>query len=343
MKERIYWIDNLKFIGIFCIYLGHFGKDAGALYPFVFSFHVPLFFFLSGMFYSTPASPSALFSIWVKVFKSILIPYFVFAAISLAFFSLSYDWDAKQAAEKAYTVVYGLRAQVFAGSLWFLPCLFVVIIYHSILKYILKRDPIVLAASFISFCVASKFAVLGTPTWIFNADSAFCYLAYYSVGACLSSMLKKSKDFHFSGVNVKLSNTIVAASFIFMVAVYFKGSAYFLGMVESFYLRVGASFFLTLIMIIPIVYASMSFRSDFATKLGQSTLVLCGTEQLIKLITFRTIRVFDLNLNLTNPLNTLIYTSLCFVVAYFTTVRLYDYAMREIRVRRELKSDTSRS
>jgi len=47
-KERINYLDVAKFIGIFCIYLGHFGTYAGAAYPFVFTFHVPLFFFLSG-------------------------------------------------------------------------------------------------------------------------------------------------------------------------------------------------------------------------------------------------------------------------------------------------------
>ena len=45
---RISWIDTAKFIGIFCIYLGHFGTSAGRSYPFVFAFHVLLFFFLSG-------------------------------------------------------------------------------------------------------------------------------------------------------------------------------------------------------------------------------------------------------------------------------------------------------
>lgn len=51
-NKRIEWLDTLKLIVIFYIYLGHLGKDAGKLYPFVFSFHVPLFFFISGLFFS---------------------------------------------------------------------------------------------------------------------------------------------------------------------------------------------------------------------------------------------------------------------------------------------------
>lgn len=43
MSKRMEYLDIAKFIGIFCIYLGHFGNQAGNAYNFVFSFHVPLF------------------------------------------------------------------------------------------------------------------------------------------------------------------------------------------------------------------------------------------------------------------------------------------------------------
>lgn len=34
-KIRHDWVDALKFLGIFAIYLGHLGLGAGKLYPFV--------------------------------------------------------------------------------------------------------------------------------------------------------------------------------------------------------------------------------------------------------------------------------------------------------------------
>ena len=49
-QERISWIDCLKFIAIFFIYLGHFCDASGKFYGFVFIFHVPLFFICSGFF-----------------------------------------------------------------------------------------------------------------------------------------------------------------------------------------------------------------------------------------------------------------------------------------------------
>ena len=47
-KKRIPWIDVLRFVGILEIYIGHYAQGAGYLYLFVFSHHVPLFFFVSG-------------------------------------------------------------------------------------------------------------------------------------------------------------------------------------------------------------------------------------------------------------------------------------------------------
>ncbi len=52
MKNKRYdWVDVLKFLGIFYIFVGHFGWNSGKFYYFVFQFHVPLFFFASGFFF----------------------------------------------------------------------------------------------------------------------------------------------------------------------------------------------------------------------------------------------------------------------------------------------------
>ena len=48
ISGRVAWLDVARAIGIYAIYLGHFGETAGPAYRFVFQFHVPLFFFLSG-------------------------------------------------------------------------------------------------------------------------------------------------------------------------------------------------------------------------------------------------------------------------------------------------------
>lgn len=52
-QERIAWIDNAKFVGIICVILGHHclsGTVGGIISgPIIFSFHMPLFFFINGL------------------------------------------------------------------------------------------------------------------------------------------------------------------------------------------------------------------------------------------------------------------------------------------------------
>lgn len=58
MKERILYIDNLRAFAIMLVVMGHilqftFGDSHGFDHPFfkfIYSFHMPLFFFISGMF-----------------------------------------------------------------------------------------------------------------------------------------------------------------------------------------------------------------------------------------------------------------------------------------------------
>lgn len=48
-KERLHWLDYSKAIGMYLVVLGHVFKDnTQLLKDIIYSFHMPLFFFLSG-------------------------------------------------------------------------------------------------------------------------------------------------------------------------------------------------------------------------------------------------------------------------------------------------------
>ena len=48
MKKRLEWIDLAKGIGIILMIIGHMPSIPSAVHNWIFSFHMPLFFFLSG-------------------------------------------------------------------------------------------------------------------------------------------------------------------------------------------------------------------------------------------------------------------------------------------------------
>jgi len=76
-KQAIDWVDTLKFIGILAVILGHIASPFG---QFIFSWHMPLFFVISGFFIKFNLSFSKFF---IKDFKRLMVPYFIFSFIGL--------------------------------------------------------------------------------------------------------------------------------------------------------------------------------------------------------------------------------------------------------------------
>lgn len=84
-KTRLDWIDIVKFWGILAITWGH-TLSGGDVHQYLYSFHVPLFFFVIGLFFTPPK-----ISFWqftAKKAVALLIPYFSFAIISILIFSV---------------------------------------------------------------------------------------------------------------------------------------------------------------------------------------------------------------------------------------------------------------
>lgn len=51
MKERLLYVDTLKAFGIILVVMGHVFHDSDSIVShFIYAFHMPLFFLLSGVF-----------------------------------------------------------------------------------------------------------------------------------------------------------------------------------------------------------------------------------------------------------------------------------------------------
>ena len=94
MKNRTPWIDVVKGLGMFLVVLGHISKDEMAV-DWIYSFHMPLFFFLSGylLYYKNtiitqstrPTLPFNYFSLLKKKTFSLLLPFVVLRVILLLY------------------------------------------------------------------------------------------------------------------------------------------------------------------------------------------------------------------------------------------------------------------
>lgn len=86
-KERMYWIDWMKSIGMLLIIWGHSFPEG--LSPFIYSFNVPLFFVISGFLFKRESSFSTFFK---KNLVTLIIPYLLLCLIKdFSHFTKYYD------------------------------------------------------------------------------------------------------------------------------------------------------------------------------------------------------------------------------------------------------------
>jgi fucose 4-O-acetylase-like acetyltransferase len=344
-KNRTLWVDALKFLGILAIYTGHFGSSAGRLHLFVFQYHVPLFFFVSG-FFATSNQRSTLNFIKAKTIQ-LMVPYAVFSVVALSYFSLVNNWNSNQILETAKPFLFGIRNQLVANSLWFIPCLFIVSIIHYLVMKISKRHIVSILVSIIFFIGCQSLLPnnpIQKPTWVLNLDSALYYYLYFAIGAAFFPILATQTE---SALSRRLSGTASFFAIIFASVLFFEGPEYFLGKIFSYLPWLGNfGTQVNLYLYIPIsalilIYANIAIAKTISSiqifqNLGQETLALCGTENVFKDFLSQAATLFGISINLSNPLITLVYACLCLFGSYYSFVphvnRLIDKLKRSVRL-----------
>jgi len=138
MSKRIEYIDIARGIGILLVVLAHndFGYISAFGYQVIYSFHMPLFFFLSGYFVNISVS---FFEFFKKRFHSVLKPFF-FTLFIIYFTSVSFEKMAfGTALRRIGKSLYGTGVYIDWVQLWFLPHLFVVSLYAFIFIVLMSR------------------------------------------------------------------------------------------------------------------------------------------------------------------------------------------------------------
>jgi len=138
LKERETWVDNLKVFGILAVILGHISSPPQV---FIFTWHMPLFFVISGFFIDTLDTPIRFIK---KGLYRLMLPYLVFTFLALFVESLkryllgreSLDYSSEL--YNMYVWMDGAAlVNTYAFVLWFLPALFFsrLVVYYAC-KYI---------------------------------------------------------------------------------------------------------------------------------------------------------------------------------------------------------------
>lgn len=179
-KERILWIDYTKSICIYLVLLGHTFIPQPMTY-FIYTFHMPLFFFLSGCLFSFEKNPT--FKEFIaKRFKRLMIPYLWINLITYLFWlsvgrkfgidtSDNMSWYAPL---KGIFLGYG---KIYSNPpMWFFFCLFSLeIIYYFIFKPLKNNTRKIII-------VLLTIAIAGYINYRFNPSTLPFYLGPAIVG-----------------------------------------------------------------------------------------------------------------------------------------------------------------
>lgn len=205
MKDRYRELDLMKGIGIILVYLGHVFNltilkwDSLILYLYrtTYSFHMPLFFFISGLLSSTNKEID-LNKFYKGKIKRLLIPYLFINLV---------DYIPRTLFPKLVNSEFGgVKEVLFYGTKisWFVYTLFIIFMVFPFLdKYILKKDKYYL---FGVFLIVLNYLKIFENIEIFSLNKVVIYLLYFYIGYISKPLYKE-----------KIKNGIGSKNLIFLI------------------------------------------------------------------------------------------------------------------------------
>lgn len=217
MTKRKIWIDYSKGIGILAIILGHTTfKDAN----FLFWFHVPIFFIISGFLFNEERS---IFKFFERKFISLLVPYFVIGILStILYLILTFHIELTYIFRNLYSLLYGgTKLSAVLGAYWYLPVLF---LSELIFLWFIRR----FGTKFIHLC----FFILGNYVlfyflkdqrgMIMNLNIIPIALVYLTVGFLIRKNIMYWKELSLVNISILLSSFIIIFYFDFNLVIDLK-------------------------------------------------------------------------------------------------------------------------
>ncbi|MGB0880815.1 MAG: acyltransferase family protein [Polaribacter sp.] len=193
-KKRISWIDQVKGFGIILVIYGH---NLPYIESYIYSFHMPLFFFIGGLFHPNQIN----IGIIKKRAKQILIPYFLWSFLLFLFwFFIGRKYgdssNLNLSVLKNFTGIFyaqgGHEYMNWGITMWFLPSIFFSFLFFGLIRKLKKKKHQVLCVLFLvslGFLIPKVFKT----HIIWSLDVSLVSLIFYSSSFFLKDFLLKKK------------------------------------------------------------------------------------------------------------------------------------------------------
>lgn len=213
--ERIGWIDTLRAFAVFAIVLGHTLGNATVVYPWLYSFHVPLCVLTSGIVFHVGQKKFGTFL--KEKFRALMIPYYCFALISIALYAIlgskmektvggGYDVSPLQSVIGMLYANSGTGLMRWNMPLWYIPMTFVLLlmafwIFRS--KDNLKWNiTVFLLSVLVAFILYEKIRLPNLP---FGLETAIYMFPFFALGKVIGSV---KGEFTRKSILVKIAVTV---------------------------------------------------------------------------------------------------------------------------------------
>lgn len=205
--QRFVWIDTLRGFGIFLVFFGHTALTDRQIEHYIFSFHIPLFFFISGIFFKAVDAPGSFRKFFLERIKTRMVPYISFGLLTYCLWIFpillkkyglykgTYPIPNSLFCKPLIGMLYGVGDSLWLphnSLLWFLACLFVTeIIFFVIYSNTKTKRTMLLALLLIGFLgyIASVYSQIRLP---FSVDIALTAVVFYGLGYLLRDFLLSS-------------------------------------------------------------------------------------------------------------------------------------------------------
>lgn len=286
-NSRITWIDFFKGFGALLVIFGHSNLPEYLAW-WIWSFHMPMFFYISGYLFSNHKAID-LKSFLKRRVETLLVPYFFFSAILLILLPIlnstsKIPIEVRSFDEVIHTLIYGWKGL----ALWFIPVLFFTeVLFAVLIKYLGKTSFISIIAICL-LCLLGYFFSVKNIHFPYKIEVVPTALVFYALGYYSKENMERIL------VRIIQSNKIVLLLIIALVInIAFcylnegKLDMCFNNMNNFFFTYISAiagilfsifiSYFLT------IRLKEGSSIKVFVTYLGRNTMIILGIHQIIKI------------------------------------------------------------
>lgn len=258
MKRHAY-IDTMKAIGIVLVVVGHAPGLDPSIKQTIYSFHMPLFFFISGMLLSESKLLMPFGAYLATVWRSLGVPYLFFFLVSYLYWLPTHELASRAALysevrwwDPLLGVVVGNGDALYVNVvLWFFTCLISTSLVFHVLRQHFSATFLLMALNALAFVYVWAHQA-SWPRLPWSIDNAIVALAFYAAGhyfrahraagvtaiRALDARLLTLALFAGVGVCAHLNGTVDLNTLQFgrSPALYFVGA--YLGILAMFYLAV---------------------------------------------------------------------------------------------------------